>query len=383
MNALSPGTRDPSARPSRLREFRIDSIVFAMATSFLALIDMMLAFGSITLFALGAALALRDVRHILQGRLLIALLVSVTFLALTIVPDANLLPSSLIICAKLVGIPNLGLLWWFCLSLLRDDFRIGALEWAGLAALSCVPAFYFTEYLGISLPFSTTVNKLGSIPPVLMIGHVIWVALSERKSDLVENRRQVRLWMVFAPLAALIISLLSETMENVHLASIFRNGLGVIPVQLALLFWLTSVNPERLQFKPLARTVPDEPRIDPKDTALHRRLIHAIDEEQVYLRPGLTIEDLADLLKAPTHQLRHLINAGMGFRNFAAFLNGYRLTHAKAALADVDRARDTILAIAYESGFASLPSFNRVFKDVIGQTPTDFRSAAIAPDAQN
>jgi AraC-like DNA-binding protein len=354
-----------------------------MATSILALIDMMLAFGSLTLFVVGLALAIRDVRHVLQGRLLIALLASVTFLALTIIPDAQLLPRPLILFAKLTGILNLGLLWWFCLSLLRDDFKIGAFEWAGLVALSCVPGFYLVENAGINLPFSATVNRLGSIPPVIMIGHVIWIALSERKSDLVENRRQARLWMVFAPLAALIISLISESIESAELASILRNGLGVIPVQLALLFWLTSMNAERLQFKMTTKSVTDEPKIDPKDTALHRRLMQAIDEDQVYLRPGLTIEDLADLLKAPTHQLRHLINAGMGFRNFAAFLNGYRLAHAKAVLADVDRARDTILAIAYESGFASLPSFNRVFKDVIGQTPTDFRSAAIAPVAQN
>jgi AraC-like DNA-binding protein len=344
----------------------------------------MLAFGSITLFAIGAALAIRDVRHILQGRLLIALFLSLTLLTLTVAPEAKLLPTSLTMFAKLVGIPNLGLLWWFCLSLLRDDFRIGALQWVGLVALACVPAFYFIENIGVSLPFSATVNLLGSIPPILMIGHVIWVALSDRKSDLIEHRRRARLWMVFAPLAALIISLLSESIENPHLASILRNGLGVVPLQFALLFWLTGMNPERLQFKPLAKSVPDEPRIDPKGTALHRRLMQAIDEDQVYLRPGLTIEDLADLLNAPTHHLRHLINTGLGFRNFAAFLNGYRLTHAKAALADVDRARDTILAIAYESGFASLQSFNRVFKDVIGQTPTDFRSAALAhASAQN
>jgi AraC-like DNA-binding protein len=293
------------------------------------------------------------------------------------------LPRTLILFAKLTGIFNLGLLWWFCLSLLLDDFKIGTFECVGLVALSCVPGFYFVEKAGVNLPLSATVNMLGSIPPVIMIGHIIWVALSERNSDLVENRRRVRLWMVFAPLIALIISLISESMESAHLASILRNGLGVIPVQLALLFWLTSMNPERLQFKTTAKTFPDVPRIDPRDTALHRRLMQAIDEDKIYLRPGLTIENLAELLKAPTHQLRQLINAGMGFRNFAAFLNGYRLTHAKAALADVDRARETILAIAYESGFASLQSFNRVFKDVIGQTPTDFRAAALAPPAQN
>jgi AraC-like DNA-binding protein len=354
-----------------------------MSSSALVLLDKLLAFGSITLFVIGAMLAIRDLRHALQGQLLILLLLSLSFLALTIVPEADGLPSWLMTFAKLVGLPNLGLLWWFCLSLLRDDFRIGAFEWAGLVALACVPAVYFLEHLGVSMPFGATVNLLGSIPPVIMIGHVVWVALSERVSDLVEGRRQARLWLAFAPLATLIISLFSETMENAQLASILRNGLGVLPVQLALLLWLTRMNPDRLQFKALAKAVADEPRINPRDSSLHRRLMQAMDQDHVYLRPGLTIETLADLLKVPTHQLRYLINAGMGFRNFASFLNGYRLAHAKAALADADRARETVLAIAYESGFASLQSFNRVFKDIVGQTPTDFRSAALTNHAQN
>lgn len=354
-----------------------------MHSSLIALIDTLLAFGSITLFVLGAALAIRDTRHILQGQILIALLVSVTFLALAIAPGAHLLPSPLRTTATAMGVANLGLLWWFCLSLLRDDFSIGAIEWAGFAVLSFAPTFYLFEGLGFSLPFSAIVHVSGSIIPVLMIGHVIWVALSERGSDLVEHRRRARLWIVFAPLAALLMSLLSEEMKSDHLASIVRNGLGVIPAQLVLLFWLTRISPERLQFKSLTKATPEEPRIDPKDVALHRRLMQAMDEEQVYLRPGLTIESLAELLKAPTHQLRHLINAGLGFRNFASFLNGYRLAHAKAALSDVERARETVLAIAYESGFASLQSFNRVFKDAIGQTPTDFRTAALALSSQN
>jgi AraC-like DNA-binding protein len=354
-----------------------------MPTNVVALVDLLLAFGSITLFALGAALAIRDARHILQGRILIVLLLSVTFLAFAITPGAHLLPRSLLTVAQAIGIPNLGLLWWFCLSLLRDGFRLGPVEWAGAAALAFAPSYYLFEGLGFSLPFSEAVHISGSVTPVLMVGHVIWVALSERNSDLVEDRRRARLWIVFAPLAALLMSLLSEEMESNHLASILRNGFGVIPAQLVLLFWLTRVIPEQLQFKTLARVAFEEPQIDPKDAALHRRLMQAMDEKQVYLRPGLTIENLAELLKAPTHQLRHLINAGMGFRNFASFMNGYRLAHAKAALADVDRARDTVLAIAYESGFASLQSFNRVFKDVIGQTPTDFRATALAPSAQN
>lgn len=353
-----------------------------MQTSMLATIDVSLAICSITLFALAAALTIRDARHIVQGRILIALLLSVMFLEVGIAPGSQLLPPAVRQIATAIGIPNLGLLWWFCLSLLRDDFSIGTPEWAGMAALSFAPTYYLFEILGFSPPVRDAVHFSGSIIPVVMIGHVIWVALSERGSDLIESRRRARFWIVFAPLAALSISLLSEGVDG-PLASILRNVLGLIPAQLVVLFWLTRVHPEQLQFNALKTEMKAEPRIDSKDVALHRRLMHAIEEEQVYLRPGLTIESLAVLVKAPPHQLRHLINRGMGFRNFATFLNGYRLAHAKWALSDVDRARDTILAIAHESGFASLQSFNRVFKDVIGQTPTEFRAAALAPDLQN
>jgi AraC-like DNA-binding protein len=354
-----------------------------MPASLLAFVDNLLAFGSLALFAICTALAIRDTRHILQGRLLIGLLVSAKFQALTIVPGADVLPTPLFAAAKVIGIPNLGLLWWFCLSLFRDEFRISPQHWAGFIGLALTPSVYALETLGYRFPFGGIVSQYGDIPPALMIGHVFWVALSERRSDLVESRRRARLWIVGALLAALLVSLFSETMDGDLLPSILRNGLGVIPAQLLLLFWLARVSPKLLQFKPVTKTATGEPQIDPKDISLHRRLMQAIEEEQVYLRPGLSIEELADLLKVPTHQLRHLINTGMGHRNFASFLNGYRLDHAKAALADSDRARETVLAIAYEAGFASLQSFNRVFKDVLGQTPTDFRAAALTAPSQN
>lgn len=354
-----------------------------MSTPLLALVDGFLATGSFTLFAYAAALALRDTRHTLQGRLLIALLVCLTFLSFTMVPGAHLLSPALFTFSKAIGVFNLGLLWWLCLSVLRDDFRLGRRETVGLVALSFVPCVYFVEHLGINVPFGGTVSRLGSIPPMIMVAHVVWVALAERSTDLVEPRRRARLLLVLAPLLALMVSLLTESMDNPQLAAILRSALGVLPVQLVLLFWLSSMRTEQLQFKPPAKAIPDAPLVDPKDLSLHRRLMQAIEADHVYLRPGLTIDDLADLLKAPTHQLRHLINTGMGFRNFSTFLNGYRLAHAKSALSDVDRARDTVLAIAYEAGFSSLQSFNRVFREMEGQTPTDFRAAALSSRAQN
>ncbi|MEL6323951.1 MAG: helix-turn-helix domain-containing protein, partial [Pseudomonadota bacterium] len=86
----------------------------------------------------------------------------------------------------------------------------------------------------------------------------------------------------------------------------------------------------------------------------------------------------ATRLSVPEHQLRGLINQGMGFRNFSAFLNHYRLADAKTALADPEQARTPILTIALDAGYASLATFNRAFRTSEGQTPSEFRTNALS-----
>ena len=336
-----------------------------------------LCYSSVTLFALIGILAARDARQLLQGRLLALLAACLMGLAITTVPEASQLPKPVYSVARLIGLPNVGLIWWFSLSLLRDDFRLSRRVWAGMLALTVAPLVYFVEHLGGIVPFANAIDNFGSIAPFAMIVHILWVALSEQESDLVEPRRRARLWIVLAVMISSLVSLASEYLENPLHASLLRQ-LATVPAQLLLILWLTRLSSERLIFTHPPRVITALPEINPKDAALHRKLVKAIDVDRIYLQPGLSIEMLAKALQAPTHQLRHLINAGLGYRNFPAFLGQYRLAYAKAALADVDRARDTVLAISYESGFASLPTFNRVFKDIEGITPSDFRASALA-----
>ena len=53
------------------------------------------------------------------------------------------------------------------------------------------------------------------------------------------------------------------------------------------------------------------------------------------------------------------------------------MAHAKAALADPEKARQQILRISMDSGFASLATFNRVFRALEGVTPTEYRKKAL------
>jgi AraC-like DNA-binding protein len=114
-----------------------------------------------------------------------------------------------------------------------------------------------------------------------------------------------------------------------------------------------------------------------QDRATLERLRRLLDEEEVWRREDLTIGQLAEQAGVPEHRLRKIINEGLGYRNFAAFLGERRVTAAKAALADPESGRKTVSSIAYEAGFNSLASFNRVFREIAGTTPTAFRQQAL------
>jgi AraC-like DNA-binding protein len=72
-----------------------------------------------------------------------------------------------------------------------------------------------------------------------------------------------------------------------------------------------------------------------------------------------------------------LINRQLGHRNFSAFVNGYRLAEAEAALSDPAQAAVPILTIALDAGFGSIGPFNRAFKAHTGLTPTEYRRARL------
>ena len=78
--------------------------------------------------------------------------------------------------------------------------------------------------------------------------------------------------------------------------------------------------------------------------------------------------------------MRQLINSQLGFRNFGAFLNHFRVREARKLLADPAQKQLGIAEIAYRFGYSSLGPFNRAFKEIVGQTPTEFRKAALDPE---
>ena len=98
------------------------------------------------------------------------------------------------------------------------------------------------------------------------------------------------------------------------------------------------------------------------------RLIQLMENDQLYLNPELSLRELAQYMNLPPNHMSQLLNVGFD-KNFADFVNTYRLEDFKTRLHDENSHHLTLLAMAYDSGFNSKTVFNTFFKKKVGMTP--------------
>ena len=104
---------------------------------------------------------------------------------------------------------------------------------------------------------------------------------------------------------------------------------------------------------------------------LREKLTGYLQQQKPFLDPKLTLSQLADDLEVRPNILSQVINEGMN-KTFNDLINGYRLQEVKRKLLDPGEGHKKILALAFESGFQSKASFNRIFKKSEGMSPVDF-----------
>jgi AraC-like DNA-binding protein len=99
-------------------------------------------------------------------------------------------------------------------------------------------------------------------------------------------------------------------------------------------------------------------------------LNRAVEDDEVYKDPRLTLQSLSTRLGIQNHRLSQILNDHMG-ANFRTFINRLRVDEVKHLLADSPVM--TILDIAYSVGFNSKSAFNTAFAKETGQPPSDYR----------
>ena len=102
-----------------------------------------------------------------------------------------------------------------------------------------------------------------------------------------------------------------------------------------------------------------------------------MESAKPHLDPALTLAQLARRLSIPPRRLSQVINEFLGM-SFFSFINSHRVEVAKHLLAG-GNGRKNILEVLLEAGFSSKSAFNRVFKEIVGMTPSEFRRKHVRP----
>ncbi|WP_295796352.1 helix-turn-helix domain-containing protein [Mucilaginibacter sp.] len=102
-------------------------------------------------------------------------------------------------------------------------------------------------------------------------------------------------------------------------------------------------------------------------------LKEAMETDKLYLDPSLTVGKLADALKVNSRTISAVLNRELK-KGFSEFINEYRINEVKQKMLLPENKHITIAGIAFESGFNSVATFQRTFKNAENITPKQFLS---------
>ena len=284
------------------------------------------------------------------------------------------------------------LLWFYTRALIKENLRM---KWLDL--LHFFPFVFFLGFLSYPLLTGTdshAPDKLG-YPLIKLIINPIYIFLilstlrKHRKKLLdefsyVDHMHHYWLnWIAYGALALWIVACIGNVYNRMNSAE--TNLLGdyfLTSFLAAFLFILAYVGFNRTQifhsdihtFKTNEAVAEEENEMAQSDEEWVQqfdKLKEIMVSKKPYLDPKLSLSKLAEICQCSSSKLSVIINT-MAKQNFYEFVNSYRINEVTERMTDPEYANYSILGLAEESGFNSKASFNRIFKNQTGLTPSEY-----------
>lgn len=267
---------------------------------------------------------------------------------------------------------------FFVLGVLRIFFFKDTLE-PTFYYQGTMPLDYFLIYLSISL---SILGYLG----------VIFVLLGQHKRNLKNyfsntSQKNTLSWLavivLLASLSYLILlfgPLLIGSSANEASAVFWYNQFNLSMLGFLILIFgllqpvLYSDNPVNLAERKIneIRKYENSGLSDIQRLNYSQAILQLLEKQKPYLNPEYNLELMAKELNLTRQYLSQTLNETIG-KSFYQLINEYRVNEFKSLINNPKYAHITFLGLAYEAGFNSKSSFYRVFKEISGETPGEFR----------
>jgi AraC-like DNA-binding protein len=258
---------------------------------------------------------------------------------------------------------------WFLLTVFLDERRY---FWVWIASGVVI-------FIGLLLlPVYRDFVPLLRIHGVLHFCGLVALILLSSRDDLLQRRRIARVVVsILIILYAVFLAIFARPMvPGDDLIVPFISNLVFFVALLTFITWVFQVNPKHwigeVTAPEISATDLNERRV--AQTALTRKIEISM-QGGIWQQEGLTVGKLAAAVGAPEHQVRKAINQTLGFRNFSSFINASRIEAAQELLTSPEHATMSVQEVAYGVGYSSLGPFNRAFRDLTGQSPSEYRAS--------
>lgn len=244
-------------------------------------------------------------------------------------------------------------------------------------------AFFVSVYLGknidgcdtiLTCPFFSDWMIVSFIVAAELSFIVLWLERTLFKELQGDKHGKERYWVVLMMIIfnlALIFVMVGNfrqvlSIEELHFIRTLL-GLGLIYLVMTSLFRIYP-QPVRLLLKEEREHELNEDEIE-----LALRVEDLLNLDKIYHESGYNRTDLAQELGASEVVLSKVINLHFQ-KSLPQLLNEFRVKDAQQLLLETNAA---VKIVGDEVGFNSLATFNRVFKDIAGMSPTEYRKNKI------
>lgn len=270
--------------------------------------------------------------------------------------------------------PPISVLLVIQISQIKETPNVGNYWVLALVPLAYVVAFFMSMLdFGCIFPGNCSVLYDWLVVTGLIAGVISMFAIWSRRSmleDLYQEKAgKDRYWLVLTLvfinlffLTVMLASLFPEvTQEDATLIRTFL-GLGLVYLAGTSLF---RIYPQALLL--VSRRQKSE--MNAEELVLAQKIEHLLNYDKIYHEQAYGRAELARELKTPETVISRVVNIHFG-KSFPQLLNERRVEDAQRMLRETDA---SIKVIAEEVGFNSTASFNRVFRDVTGLSPSAYR----------
>ncbi|MCT4615983.1 MAG: AraC family transcriptional regulator [Marinifilaceae bacterium] len=133
----------------------------------------------------------------------------------------------------------------------------------------------------------------------------------------------------------------------------------------------TTVYNETENVKDIPKSTKTDKLENSTDKENYINICSLVRKNELFRDGDLTLRKLSENIKLPEHTVSNSINRVSGL-SYTDYINKFRIDYFIKLLEEGKHENNSIINLAYDCGFNSKSSFNRVFKQFTKQTPTEF-----------